>query len=72
MDTRSLIDSLESAPVGDGDLRGELFRVLPYQRLQWDRLCAENDDLKRRVDYLAGELRRRDASQTERPRLQGH
>ena len=32
MDTRSLIDSLESAPVGDGDLRGELFRVLPYQR----------------------------------------
>ena len=25
MDTR-IIDSLESAPAGDGDLRGELFR----------------------------------------------
>ena len=29
---KRLIDSLEACPVGDGDLRGELFRVLPYQR----------------------------------------
>lgn len=32
MDVRSLIASLESAPVGDGDLLGEPFQCLPYQR----------------------------------------
>ena len=32
MTARSLIKSLEAAPVGDGDLLGEPFRCLPYQR----------------------------------------
>lgn len=32
MKLAALIASLESAPVGDGDLFGEPFRVLPYQR----------------------------------------
>ena len=32
MNTQRLIDSLEGAPVGDGDLRGEAFRVLPFQK----------------------------------------
>lgn len=32
MNVKTLIESLESAPVGDGDLRGQPFRVLPYQR----------------------------------------
>ena len=32
MNTLELIRSLEEVPVGDGDLRGELFQVLPYQR----------------------------------------
>ena len=32
MNTQRLIDSLEGAPIGDGDLRGEPFRVLPFQR----------------------------------------
>ena len=29
---KGLVRSLESAPVGDGDLIGEPFKVLPYQR----------------------------------------
>ena len=29
---KGLVKSLESAPVGDGDLIGQPFRVLPYQR----------------------------------------
>ena len=32
MSVKTLIESLESAPVGDGDLRSQPFRVLPYQR----------------------------------------
>ena len=32
MNTLQLIRSLEEAPVGDGDLRGQPFQVLPYQR----------------------------------------
>ena len=32
MNVKSLIASLESAPVGDGDLIGSPFRCLPYQR----------------------------------------
>ena len=32
MSVKKLIESLESAPVGDGDLMGEPFKVLPYQR----------------------------------------
>ena len=32
VDVRKLIASLEAAPVGDGDLIGQPFRVLPYQR----------------------------------------
>ncbi|WP_419166412.1 hypothetical protein [Candidatus Palauibacter sp.] len=32
MNTRALIASLEAAPIGDGDLLGEPFRTLPYQR----------------------------------------
>ena len=32
MNTRALIASLASAPVGDGDLIGEAFQCLPYQR----------------------------------------
>ena len=32
MDVRKLIASLESAPVGDGDLLGQPFKCLPYQR----------------------------------------
>ena len=32
MNTRKLIESLESAPIGDGDLIGSPFRCLPYQR----------------------------------------
>ena len=31
-DIRALIESLEACPVGDGDLIGDPFRVLPYQR----------------------------------------
>ena len=31
MDVRRLIQSLEAAPIGDGDLIGEPFEVLPYQ-----------------------------------------
>ena len=29
---KGLVKSLESAPVGDGDLLGRPFKVLPYQR----------------------------------------
>ena len=32
IDAKRLVRSLESAPVGDGDLLGEPFRVLPFQR----------------------------------------
>ena len=32
MNTQRLIESLEEAPIGDGDLRGEPFRVLGFQR----------------------------------------
>ena len=32
MNTLELIKSLESCPIGDGDLRGQAFRVLPFQR----------------------------------------
>ena len=32
MNVKALIASLESAPVGDGDLIGQSFRCLPYQR----------------------------------------
>ena len=32
MKVRDLVASLEAAPVGDGDLLGQRFRVLPYQR----------------------------------------
>ena len=32
MNTLELIKSLEACPIGDGDLRGQAFRVLPYQR----------------------------------------
>ena len=32
MDARGLVASLESAPIGDGDLLGSPFRCLPYQR----------------------------------------
>ena len=32
MNVRDLIASLESAPVGDGDLVGDAFKCLPYQR----------------------------------------
>ena len=32
MNTQRLIESLEEAPVGDGDLRGEPFRVLGFQK----------------------------------------
>ena len=32
MTFKRLIASLESAPIGDGDLLGEPFKVLPYQR----------------------------------------
>ena len=32
MNIRSLVVSLESTPIGDGDLIGEPFRCLPYQR----------------------------------------
>ena len=32
MNVKALIASLESAPIGDGDLLGEPFRCLPYQR----------------------------------------
>ncbi len=30
MNTQRLIESLEEAPIGDGDLRGEPFRVLAF------------------------------------------
>ena len=29
---KGLVRSLEGAPIGDGDLIGEPFKVLPYQR----------------------------------------
>ncbi|GEM_PF-4266620 len=32
MNVKALIASLEAASVGDGDLRGQPFRCLPYQR----------------------------------------
>ena len=32
MNLKRLISSLESAPIGDGDLLGQPFKVLPFQR----------------------------------------
>ena len=47
---KGLIRSLESAPVGDGDLVGEPFRVLPYQRKFLDRGFREPGILRAGLD----------------------